>query len=213
MTDLLKVYLDESWNIGFYIDKWLLASGVIFIIVISLWKLFNTRRTSEWEIDEARLGIGKNTLKLKPNRDDKQIAYKVWIELNTRKIGLNIDEHNDVLIEVYNSWYKFFKITRELLKEMPVHKLQREDTKKLVKLTMDILNYELRPHLTKWQAKYRKWYDYALTQDNDGKTPQEIQKTYPEFDDLISDMKDVNKSLIYYKFKLAEMVGIKHEDH
>lgn len=212
MTDLFKVYLDEAYNFGFYIDKWILILGVVLAIIILLWKLYTKNKTSEWEIDEARLGIGRNSLTLKPNRDDKQIAYKVWIELNTRKIGLTIDEHNDVLIEVYNSWYEFFKITRELLKDIPAHKLQREDTKKLVKLTMDILNYELRPHLTTWQAKYRKWYDHALTEDTTGKTPQDIQKSYPNFEDLVSDMKNVNQSLIYYQVKLAEMVGVKHED-
>jgi hypothetical protein len=212
MTDLFKIYLDEAYNVGFYVDKWILISGIILAIIIVLWKLYSKNKTSEWEIDEARLGIGRNSLKLKPNRDDKQIAYKVWIELNTRKIGLTIDEHNDVLIEVYNSWYEFFKITRELLKDIPAHKLQREDTKKLVKLTMDILNYELRPHLTTWQAKYRKWYDHSLTEDTDGKSPQDIQKSYPHFEELISDMKNVNQSLIYYKVKLAEMVGVKHED-
>ena len=212
MTDLFKIYLDESCNIGLYINKWILSLFVVIMIGIALWKLFQKNKTSEWEIDEAQLGIGRNSLKLKPNRDDKQIAYKIWIELNTRKIGLTIDEYNDVLSEVYNSWYEFFKITRELLKDIPSQKLQREDTKKLVKLTMDILNYELRPHLTKWQAKYRKWYEHALKEDSTNKAPQDIQKTYPNFDELVSDMKNVNKSLIYYKVKLAEMVGVKHED-
>lgn len=212
MTDLFKIYLDESCNIGFHIDKWLIIIGLLVSIIFILWKFFTTNRTSEWEIDEARLGIGKNSIKLKPNRDDKQIAYKVWIELNTRKIGLKIDEDHDVLVEVYNSWYEFFKITRELLKDIPAHKLQRDDTKKLVKLTMDILNYELRPHLTTWQAKYRKWYDHALTEDTTGKAPQDVQKTYPSFNELVSDMKNVNQSLIYYKIKLAEMVGVKYED-
>lgn len=29
----------------------------------------------------------------------------------------------------------------------------------LIKLTERVLNVGLRPHLTKWQAKYRKWYN------------------------------------------------------
>lgn len=211
MTDLFKIYLDESWNIRFHIDKWLLISSILITVIFIVFKFYSKNKTSEWEVDEARLGIGKNSLKLKPNRDDKQIAYKVWVELNTRKIGLEIDEHNDVLVEVYNSWYEFFKITRELLKEIPAHKLQREDTKKLVKLTMDILNYELRPHLTRWQAKYRMWYEHQLKDETSGKPPQDIQATYPYFSELVADMKNVNKSLIYYKYKLAEMVGVKNE--
>lgn len=216
MTDLFKIYVDQSWNFGFYLNKWVLITGLLILFAIFLWSCFRKRQTTDWEIDEAKLGIGKNSIKLKPNRDDRQIAYKIWIELNTRKIGIDIDEQHDVLVEVYNSWYEFFKITRELLKDVPAHKLQREDTKKLVKLTIDILNDELRPHLTKWQAKYRKWYENALKEDaasaTAGMDPQEIQKNYPLFSDLVADMKNVNASLIYYKQKLAEMVGVKHED-
>ena len=124
-------------------------------------------------IDEVSLGIGNNTITLKYDKKDKEIAYKLWVELSTRKIAIPFDLENDVIVEVYDSWYNFFGIARELLKEMPGNHIN--NSRKLISLTEKVLNNGLRPHLTKWQAKYRKWYNQKINQDSD-LTPQEIQK-------------------------------------
>ena len=39
------------------------------------------------------------------------------MELSTRKIAIPFDIENDVIDEVYDSWYNFFSTARELLKE------------------------------------------------------------------------------------------------
>ena len=68
-----------------------------------------------YEINEADIGIGNSKITIVRNCGDMQIAYKLWVELSTRKIGLSIDLDNDVIAEVYDSWYEFFKMTRELV--------------------------------------------------------------------------------------------------
>ncbi len=60
------------------------------------------------EIDEAEIGIEPGKIKLRPNFTDRQVAYQIWVELSTRKIGLEIDLAHDVISEVYDSWHKFF---------------------------------------------------------------------------------------------------------
>jgi len=115
-------------------------------------KLFKSfwRKVKAYEIDEAVIGIGDQKVKIKPNYQDMQIAYKLWVELSTRKIGLEIDLENDVIKEIYKSWYEFFKLTRELIKEIPVSKIRKdESTKELVRIAIEVLNEGLRPHLTK----------------------------------------------------------------
>ena len=67
------------------------------------------------EIDSAEIGIQGQKIKIKPNYTNIDIAYKIWVELNTRKIGLAIDFDNDVIVEIYKSWYQFFGITREFM--------------------------------------------------------------------------------------------------
>lgn len=155
------------------------------------------------EINEINLGIGTNSsIKLKYNSKEKDIAYKLWVEISTRKIGLKFDEENDVITEVYDSWYEFFKIARELMKEIPVN--NSSNVIRLTDLTEKVLNKGLRPHLTKWQARYRKWYDVNANK-NIGESPQEIQRKYPHYDELLDDLKKTNDKMIEYKNILLEL--------
>ena len=154
-------------------------------------------------VDEVSLGIGNSQVKLKYNKKDQEIAYKLWVELSTRKIGLDFDPENDVVFEVYDSWYNFFTIARELMKEIPVERLKYSP--ELIELTETVLNRGLRPHLTIWQAKYRKWYNENV-HNNVGKTPQQIQEMYPHYKELKKDLIDTNKRLIEYK-KLMERIA------
>ncbi len=73
-------------------------------------KLFKSfwRKVKAYEIDEAVIGIGDQKVKIKPNYQDMQIAYNLWVELSTRKIGLEIDLDNDVIKEMYLYSYRIF---------------------------------------------------------------------------------------------------------
>ncbi|MBR0413756.1 MAG: hypothetical protein IJI67_01635 [Clostridia bacterium] len=164
-----------------------------FLIKFLLKKYSKNNKLSSMIIDEAKLGTGSNCITLKFDNRDKEVAYKLWIEMTTRKIGLVFDEENDVIVEIYDSWYEFFKITRELIKDIP---FEKKHTYQLIELTKDVLNKGLRPHLTKWQAKYRKWY--ALAAKNSQKTPQEIQREYPEYKELVNDLKRTNQNMLEY---------------
>ena len=132
----------------------------------------------------------------------QEIAYKIWIELITRKIGLELDD-DDVLEEVYDSWYSAFDVIRNLLKDIPADRLN--DSFKLIDLTVQVLNQGLRPHLTKWQAKYRVWLlkaqDKAKEKDvnvDEDTTPQNLQKQFPQYDELIKDMRETNRRMIKF---------------
>lgn len=160
IMNIFDVGLD-GWNIIYVRFNWV---AVIVLIIAFLILSFILKRVVNIAnkhciiFDEIFLGIGRNSsVKLKYNRKDQEVAYKLWVELSTRKIGLPFDQENDVITEVYNSWYDFFKIARELLKDIPASRLPYSND--LIKLTERVLNVGLRPHLTKWQAKYRKWYN------------------------------------------------------
>jgi hypothetical protein len=72
---------------------------------------------------------------------------------------------------------------------------------------MKVLNDGLRPHLTTWQAKYRRWYDREAQVDaNEQLPPQMIQKKYEEYGALVSDMKRVNSMLVKYASALEDMI-------
>jgi ABC-type long-subunit fatty acid transport system fused permease/ATPase subunit len=168
------------------------------------WMLFTTQ---QYEIDEASWGIGSNKVKIRPNYDDVQMAYTLWVELCTRKIGMEIDPKNDVIVEIYDSWYDFFGLTREMIKNIPVNQIRKNmSTRYIVRISVNVLNNGLRPHLTQWQAKFRKWYNHQIDNvDNIEKTPQEIQQQYPQFSELLKDMQNVNSKMIGYKQMILEV--------
>jgi len=130
--------------------------------------------------------------------------------LTARKAAIEIDENEDSIEDIYNSWYELFTTTREYLTEMPAVELRgNQNAQKIVNFAIDVLNKGLRPHLTKWQKKYKKWYNQAAnTQEYRNKDPQEIQKHFPEFDELVKDMKSINQGLMKYA---EELKKITHE--
>jgi hypothetical protein len=159
-------------------------------------------------MDQAEFGLGTGKVTFKPNMTDRQVAYSIWVELSTRKIGLPIDFDHDVVSEIYDSWHSFFSVTRELIKSIPVSKVRKDSTQKIVTLSIEILNEGLRPHLTKWQARFRRWYDNELSKASGAEVvdPQEIQQRFPKWAELKSDMERVNQHLIKYRAKMHSLV-------
>ena len=212
---MFELRLGEFLNLCIRIGEvgyiFLLACLILIFLIFGI-RYFVKNNTENWEIDEAELGIGSHRIKLKANNDDIQIAYSIWVELSTRKIGIKIDPEKDVILEVYNSWYQFFGITRELIKSIPVSKIHRPATRKIVQLSIDILNQRMRPHLTQWQAIFRKWYQEEIDKETGSKksggyiSPQEIQKKFPQYDALIEDLIKVNENLANYCKLMQTMV-------
>ena len=113
-----------------------------------------------------------------------------------------------MIAEIYDSWYKFFAVTREHIKEVPATRFRRKDTERIIRLSIEVLNCGVRPHLTKWQARFRRWYEKALSkEDNLDIDPQDIQKEFPQYEELVEDMRVVNKRLIQYRQKLHELLA------
>lgn len=195
----------ESWNVVLLRLNWFAIILLLVIIFVVSWiySVVNNRISRKSiTIDEINLGIGDSSVKLTYNKKDQEIAYKLWVELSTRKIGLMFDKEHDVITEVYNSWYEFFKIARELLKDIPASRLPYSND--LIVLTEKVLNKGLRPHLTNWQAKYRKWYEKELL-NNTEDTPQDLQRKYPYYEELVDDLITTNKRMIEYKKLMKEI--------
>jgi len=203
--DIINLWFDTWYKLVLEIN-WLVLAITVIIIFAVRYFVFGKILNNSFDIDETEIGIGNNKIKIKPNFGDYQIAYQIWVELSTRKIGLPIDFENDVIEEIYDSWYEFFKITRELIKEIPIRKYQQsKSTQELVRIAVEVLNEEMRPHLTKWQAKYRKWVSIQNDKSPE-KSPQDIQKEFPEYDQLVEEMKTVNQSLINYRVMMRDLI-------
>lgn len=200
VLNLISLDLD-GWALRLSISSFVLFGIIILILIAVLAYRRSLFQNGSWEIEKTELGLSGQKIEIRPNYVDKEIAYKVWVELSTRKIGIPIDLDDDVIVEIYDSWYSFFQITREMLKSVPVSKISQKSTRQIVELSIEILNDRLRPHLTKWQARFRHWYENQ-TEERTTINPQNLQKKFPEYDALVEDMMGLNANLIEYRSKL-----------
>jgi hypothetical protein len=207
-TNLLRLF----WSDGSFkleMGCWFIAAIVAIVAFTAIWAYLSRGYifAKGFEVDSAEFGFGDQKITIKPNQDDRKVAYRIWVELSTRKIGLPIDFEHDVIAEVYDSWYKFFDVTRELIKDIPVNRVRSKSTTKIIEISIETLNMGLRPHLTQWQARFRRWYNYQLEKDKEALLhPQDIQKAFPDYEALIADMKIVNGRLIHYRKRMNDLV-------
>ena len=190
-------------------DWWVLIPILVVGIIIYLIWIFRFKKN--FKIHEMSVDISakpKVTFKVKRNTENLFIANRIYLELITRKAALPFDEDNDVISEIYDSWYELFRIIRNEIKDVPgEYLLSHNPTEELIGLTIRILNEGLRSHLTKYQARFKKWYKIESEKDeNKLLSPQRIQEQYPEYENLVSDLKSVNQILMDYSDELKKLI-------
>lgn len=154
---------------------------IILVALVVLGVLLKRRlKQMKYSIPEIEFGFSPTpNVKFKIRRDDTTIfiANRIYIELVTRKAAIPFKEGEDVIVEVYDSWYKLFNLIRDEIEAVPGEYLRDHDsTSALIGLTIEILNTAMRPHLTKYQARFRRWYAKELEKPGSiDSTPQEIR--------------------------------------
>lgn len=179
-------------KISFTLDNILIIIFILIILIFIIIKLSQlVIKIIKGKIRVKQITVNGISFEIECNNDVKKLAEEVWVELATRKIALPFDEENDVIEEVYNSWYTIFEKFREILKRIPLSK--SPSVERLTQVILITLNDKLRAHLTKWQARFRKWYEEHKTDEGE---PQDVQKQYPKYKELVSDLKMVNNEMI-----------------
>ena len=204
--DFFKVYIDEHLNIVIQISVWI----VIAVILLFILYYFLIRKFFKYNLVRVDIKLGNvGVAEFRPNKTDLQIAHKIWTELVTRKAAIPIDEDNDIIEDIYDSWYALFKKVRDFIGEIPADLVRNnKSTKEIIRIATQTLNEGLRPHLTKWQARFRTWSTSKKDKLME-MTPQEFQKEYPQYKDLIDDLMKVNRQLIQYAQELKKIIDSK----
>lgn len=205
--ELLYVYISDNLSINIEIGGLLILLLALLgaILLIAGKSRDQGLIVGEIELDVQLGGVGK--VSIKPNHEVAQIAHHAWTELITRKAGLLFDPKHDLIVEIYDSWYQLFGEIRSLIKQVPAKHLKRANTQKLVGLLVDSLNMGLRPHLTEWQSKFRRWYCAELEKaSNAKKTPQGIQRKYPHYNELEADLLRINQGLVAYTSEIKKLI-------
>ena len=202
--DLVHVYAAHS-ALVVDVSIWVMVALAALLAAILWTRSFGWFGKYEVVTLSIELGhVGK--VELKPNNDDVQIAHRIWTELVTRKAAQEIDLDNDVIVEIYNSWYALFGRVRQLISDIPGHRLRKDkSTQELVRIATQTLNEGLRPHLTKWHARFRHWYN-SCPDHVKAKCPQDCEREFPQYDELRADLIVVNRQLIQYAAQLELVV-------
>lgn len=210
---IIEFFFDkDTFTFSLIFNIWvILAVVALFFIIRWAIKYFKGKQSIDKDIIPVKLkyklGGTEIEYQIIRNYQNIEIAHKIYIELITRKAAIQIEEEKDVIVEVYNSWYSLFQITRNELKSFNGKLLKDNNTsQELVRLLTDILNKGLRPHLTEYQARFRKWYAEQLEKSVD-KSPQNIQSEFEDINELLNSMKEVNKILIEYSEQLKKIIN------
>ncbi len=195
------------------IDISIHLSGFFLIVLLAGAGLILYRRKKQFnmidvELDTLQVGTRAAAIyKVKRNNENIFIAHRILIELETRKAAIEIDPEYDVVTDIYESWYDLFTTIRDELKSIPGSHLKKAKNDGLIRLSLDILNVGLRPHLTKYHAAFQKWFETAAENEGySGLTDQQIQQLYPEFDEMIADIIRVNHVLQQYASHLNRII-------
>lgn len=174
------------------ISTLIIASVVCLLIVILI--IVSKTRATNYEIDSVDIGLSGPSFHICSKKGVRQVAYKIWVEINTRVIGLKIDLDQDVIRAIHESYYAFFKGVRALTEEIQIG--NAIESKNLIDLTIRFLNEVMRPYLTKWGLKFNDWYDKNSIGSR--LTPQELQKLFPNYDELTANLVELNSKVISY---------------
>jgi hypothetical protein len=92
------------------------------------------------------------------------------------------------------------------MKLLPATYFKNNHSYPAIQLAQEVLNEILRPHLTKHQAKFRKWLENARRNTkNKNLTPQELQRKYPDYIILVNSIKEINQILANTSDKLKSL--------
>jgi len=189
---IVKKILDFSTQLTFW-------DGILFVIVVFFIIKYLFLNRKEYKPLSMTLNIpfslGNITYTL--TEEDRIVAWKMYVQLRTRKAALIFDEDYDVIVDVYDSLYEIFKVSRELLVNLPLNEIESEPC--IADLVLRVQNDGLRPHLTKWQSDFRRWWcDAIRNPENENAKPQDIQKKYPKYKELTQELKEMNIQLNKY---------------
>lgn len=150
---LLYLSLEFNWIPSFPIWLVFILGGLVVGLLFGLAIPFYQNFRHNLYLEEISVSVPRyGNMKFKVNREYRLVAWNLFIETMTRISTQPLNDDQGILEEALNSLYKLFTITRELLKEMEPSKESGEMTVEL--LAVKMLNYELRPFLSKWHPRF-----------------------------------------------------------
>lgn len=130
------------------------------------------------------------------NKDDKQTAWELFIEVATRVSTQPLGPDDGFLREALNSLYQLFGQTRDILKRAQPTKIKRAKTVEYLALAM--LNQELRPFLSKWHLRLSRFEASGGADET----------TWPENAQFRAELEMMRERLLEFALAFARLAGV-----
>lgn len=201
-TIVLEIVTVFQWILSLFKSPPFWIGAVTIFLIIGL-----VLRKRRFHVSTVTLSLPfkLGNITYKATEEDRVFAWKLYVHLKTRKAALPFDNENDVIVEVYDSLYELFQITRDLLCGIRIRNVQGR--RNIADLILRVQNDGLRPHLTKWQAAFRRWWIKAVEfPENRDKSPQEIQSQFKDYETLVNDLRQMNTEMSKFAEELLRIV-------
>lgn len=158
------------------------------------------------EIDLKIPYIGGVKGKWIPNKNEKLASWELYVELITRISVVELKGGEGILREALNSLYSIFNTTREILRKYgpDVASKKAKSEYSFGKLSIVILNYVIRPVLTKWHPLL---LEYEQLKPDDCSIKEHEDK-WEKNEELRADLDKTRNILVTFSGYLAEVSGI-----
>lgn len=158
-------------------------------------KLVNVR------LDLKVPGIGGVTGTWEPDESEVSAAWELYVEMVTRTPLGGFSSHEGSLREALNSIYSLFDTTRGTLRKYGPGAARPKNGRDLSfgYLAVSMLNLVLRPLLTEWHAKLRRW-----ERDN----PHLDEREWEERSEFLNALRETREQLRQYAVLFAEVADV-----
>lgn len=141
-------------------------------------------------------------IEINTSKNTKKIAWELYCELSTRVGVVDFEEDEDLIIYCLDSWYNFFQLARQKIKQLEVPRKKKIKKRKkkgktvkeyyLSEVILKLLNEQLRPFLRKWHGDFRHYWKCDSKEDE---YPIERQKKFNNYIDIIKDLSKMQNKL------------------
>ena len=141
-----------------------------------------------------------------PNKKEKEAAWELYVELITRITVVPLKNEEGVLREALNSIYSIVQTTRDILRKYgpSIARPRKKNEYSFGILSIIILNYQLRPLLSKWHPKLQE-YESKRNKNTSIKEHEDKWKLNSE---LRKELDETRKILIEYSKHLAKVANV-----
>ena len=175
-----------------------LAEGALIGLVISAIAVAYNRGSGFLTLSEMTLNLPQfGEMKFAINLEYRRVAWKLFVETLTRVSTQPLGIEDGSLREALTSLYSLFSATRELLKNMPPSKPASKITVEM--LAVKMLNQEIRPFLSKWHVRLKKF---------EGIRPGVEESEWPQNEECRQELEALRSRLMNYTKAFGELASV-----